>query len=120
MAKKNFLSLGGRQTGKTHDLIVTSNATGKYIVCRDRQHAHYIAQKAEKMGMNIPFPITYAELPIVNGSFIEDVLVDDLVSLAEYFIKRPIVGATIDTELFNVVEKAPYHEGEEFNPQEGI
>lgn len=101
MSKGNIYA-GARQTGKTHELVLEAGKTGKYIVCRDSNHAHYIADVANRLGVNIPFPITYTELPVAHGAFIGDVLVDDLVGLAEYFIKRPVTGATIDTTDFTI------------------
>ena len=48
--------------GKTTELVKISNREWKYIVCRDTQRVDVIVETANKLGLDIPFPITIKEL----------------------------------------------------------
>ena len=76
--------------GKTTELVKISNREWKYIVCRDTQRVDVIVETANKLGLDIPFPITIKELPISRRSFIESVLIDDAEDILAWFIGRPI------------------------------
>ncbi len=52
---------GGRQTGKTTKIIQVAAEKFGYIICRSQSDAHRIARMAKKMGLDIPFPISYSE-----------------------------------------------------------
>lgn len=56
---KIILGKGG--SGKTVSLIKESHKNGQYIVCLDQLEASRIHTTAIGMGLNIPFPITFAE-----------------------------------------------------------
>lgn len=52
----------GRQTGKTTGLIYTSEATGYPIVVPTEFSIKYVLDMAEKMGCEIPTPVTVGQL----------------------------------------------------------
>lgn len=66
-----------------------------YIVCADTQRAQKIIETANKMGLDIPFPITVKELPI-QSCYIEKVLVDDIENVLTNLIGKPIDIATLN------------------------
>lgn len=86
-----------RGTGKTTKLIEMSADTGFYIVCHDAREAHRVHLEAIKMGLDIPFPITYWEF--LNGMYhskgVKGVLVDNADVLIHYISKVPIGAITI-------------------------
>ncbi len=51
-----------RAGGKTTDLIKESAEKGLYIICCDRNRVNSIVQQAQKLGYNIPFPISLEEI----------------------------------------------------------
>jgi hypothetical protein len=51
----------GRGGGKTLKLIKQSAETGIYILVKNRQRALELRKQAQKLGYNIPFPITVEE-----------------------------------------------------------
>jgi len=61
------IKIGSRQSGKTTECIRRCADLGGYIVCHNHNEAIRISEQAKKMGLNIPFPITYSEF--VNGEF---------------------------------------------------
>lgn len=89
----------GRREGKTTELIKLSNKEWKYIVCADRTRAEYIACQASQLGLDIPFPITYNELPLDYTNNIESVLIDDMEELLTKLIKKPIDYVTTSCEV---------------------
>ena len=69
-----------RQMGKSTELIKLSAKTGHYILTANRMRCDILFHQAEKMGYNIPFPVTVEEYFRQNGfrgSFITDILIDD-------------------------------------------
>ena len=64
-----------RGQGKTTKLVKMSNREWKYIVCKDIQRVDVIIDIANKLGLDIPYPITIRELPISQGSYIKSVLI---------------------------------------------
>ncbi len=69
---------GDRGSGKTLELIKISHAERKYIVTTTFDEARRIAKCAKDIGLDIPFPISVSELPIVRGAKIDSVLVDNM------------------------------------------
>ena len=89
-----------RQGGKTTELIRRSAETFGYIVCTDHRRARQIAQQAQGMGLNIPFPLTAAEWqnrgyhpPGVRG-----LLFDDLDAIIQSMTAVPVLAATWTAE----------------------
>lgn len=56
------LYISGRQCGKTTMLIKESARTGATIAVATYQMAQHILFLAEQMGLDIPQPVTYAEI----------------------------------------------------------
>lgn len=67
----------GRGKGKTTELVKRSSKEHKYIICKDFQRVEVIERTAERLGVNIPFPITVNELPL-KSKFIGSILIDDI------------------------------------------
>ena len=85
---------GGRNCGKTTELIKISAETGYPIVCVSKAIAHVISSQAHDLGFKIPFPITFRELPLKSSKY-KAVLVDEIEHLLEELIGRVVyVGAT--------------------------
>ena len=89
---------GGRRSGKTIALIEYAHKHNLYIVCSSRQRVEHIAKTAEKLGLDIPFPISARELPL-GRSFIEKVLVDDMEDILRVFVGKPIELITTSCEV---------------------
>lgn len=79
----------GRGKGKTSELIRQSARDGKYILCMNKARAHYIYEVAIEMNLNIPYPITIADLPL--RGFKGHILVDDI----DYILSE-LIGAKVD------------------------
>lgn len=88
-----------RGKGKTTELIKMSNKEWKYIVCKDRQRVDVIMEIAERLGLDIPFPITVKELPLSKGSFIESVLIDDIEDVLPLLIGKRVDIITTSCEI---------------------
>ena len=92
------LIVGGRGSGKTTYLIEESDATGYYIIVRDKQTASQVFEMAIKMKKNIPFPITYEEFVDKQyyGEGISGFLLDEVISFLQYLSGRvPIYSGTL-------------------------
>jgi hypothetical protein len=89
---------GRRAVGKTTKLVKESARTGQYIVCADAHRVHYLVYYADKLGLNIPYPITAMELPLKSG-FIGDVLVDDVEDVLGNLIGKDISMMTTSYNL---------------------
>lgn len=98
------LIIGGRQTGKTTELIKHSAETGNYILVPNMNHAKNIAYQARSMGFDIPYPVTLSEMRNNNkfiGSSIrrDGILVDDLdLVIRQLFDGIEINEATVNNE----------------------
>ena len=78
------LLIKDRGAGKTTGLIYASEATGYPIATCNKQMVENIKQIAEKMGCNIPEPITYIELrgtKIKTNPLYDNVLCDEVWSI---------------------------------------
>lgn len=89
---------GGRSSGKTTELVKISNKEWKYIICSDKSRVGNIIRTAEKLGLDIPFPITVDELPL-NGRFIKSVLIDDIEDVLKLIIRKNIDFSTTSCEI---------------------
>ena len=61
-----FISKGRRQ-GKTYDMIKVASENKGFILCCTHQQAQHIYNLSKDMGVDIHFPITYADLPLTKG-----------------------------------------------------
>lgn len=94
--------IGGRRVcGKTTKLIQKANKEHLYIICENQQRLRVIMQMAKEMELEIPFPITVAELP-VRSHHIKEVLVDDVEAVLYELIKKPILMASTSMEFKNL------------------
>lgn len=104
MIKK--LILGDRQSGKTIELIKESARTGAYIVVSCRKEAHNVFGSAKELGLNIPFPLTVAEVIYESPSsyiFQKGILIDNLERiLCRLFNYITINAATVDCTALDV------------------
>lgn len=75
-----------RGSGKTTQLIKMAAESFGTMVVYGHQQASYVADLAKRMGLDIPYPITYREFlgQEYRASGIICLLVDDLESLVEY------------------------------------
>ena len=87
-----------RGQGKTTELVKISNKEWKYIVCKNQQRLDIIMDVAEKLGLDIPFPITIKELPL-KSRFIESVLIDDIEDVLSTLIGKQVDVITTSGEL---------------------
>ena len=87
-----------RGQGKTTELVKISNKEWKYIVCKDQQRLDIIMDVAERLGLDIPFPITIKELPL-KSRFIESVLIDDIEDVLSTLIGKQVDVITTSGEL---------------------
>lgn len=88
-----------RGQGKTTKLVKMSNKEWKYIVCKDTQRVDVIVEVANKLGLDIPYPITIRELPISQNSYIKSVLIDDIEDILQCIIGRRIDYVTTSCEI---------------------
>lgn len=94
--------IGGRRVcGKTTKLIQKASEEHLYIICANQQRLRVIMQMAKEMELEIPFPITVAELP-AKGHHIKGVLVEDVEAVLYELIKKPILMASTSMEFKNL------------------
>lgn len=94
-----------RGQGKTTELIKMSNKEWKYIVCTDITRVTNIVAIANRLGLDIPFPITVRELPLSQGTFIESVLIDDIEDVIQYLIGKKVDYVTTSCEVVELRRK---------------
>ena len=81
--------VGPRQNGKTTELIRLSAAREEYIIVPTLDMAQVVARQARDMGLRIPYPVAFCELPL-QSRFIGDVLVDESQRILEQVIGKPV------------------------------
>lgn len=91
---------GGRHSGKTIKLIEESARRGGYIVCRSRQEAVRIVEQAERMGYDIPFPLTFKDFIQENYYFpgVQPLHIDDADLLLTMLSKAPVATMAFTVE----------------------
>lgn len=88
-----------RGQGKTTKLVEISSKKWKYIVCKDKQRVDVIIKTAERLGLDIPYPITIRHLPISQFSRIKSVLIDDIEDVIQCVIGRRVDYATTSCKI---------------------
>lgn len=86
-----------RQSGKTTELVKESNKHWMYVICADEKRKIYILEIANRLGVDIPNPITAREILASNGlhsPHIKEVLVDDLGDVLSALINKHVAVAT--------------------------
>lgn len=112
-----------RRTGKTTELIKLSAETGHYIVTLNNLTANDILNKAKKMNLTIPNPLTYHEF--INCSYygknINGFLIDDAEMLLQGMSSYKIHTITmtdkqeVNTDYDLIVDKPLNKDGNPFN-----
>ena len=69
-----------RQGGKTTEMIRLAADEFLYIVCPDLRQVRHIAAEAERLGLDIPFPLTWHEFAANQwyGKGIKGFVIDNL------------------------------------------
>ena len=97
--------VGGRQTGRTTELIklaakAEQQGEVSYIVCHNHASAYSISKRAQEMGLNIGFPLTYDEF--LNhryaGSSIKNLYIDNIELLIQYMTPVHVAAITVTKE----------------------
>lgn len=92
--------IGGKpHCGKTTELIKRSSKEWLYIVVANNEQAYNVARMAEHMNLDIPYPITFGELPIKPGSRIKGVLIDEVEQLLMNILGRPVIAMSTSCEM---------------------
>ena len=81
--------VGPRQNGKTTELIRLSAARDEYIIVPTLDMAQIVAKQARDMGLRIPYPVAFCELPC-RSRFVGEVLVDESQRILEQVIGKPV------------------------------
>lgn len=91
-----FISLKGRQTGKTTELIWDSYCTGFPIIVTTEKRKRYVEYMAEQLNMKIIKVYTVNEFKEKRTEErINRVLIDELEEVVEYLLDVNIEKATI-------------------------
>ena len=81
--------VGPRQNGKTTELIRLSAARDEYIIVPTLDMAQVVARQARDMGLRIPYPVAFCQLPC-QSRFIGEVLVDEAQTIIQWVIGKPV------------------------------
>ena len=81
--------VGPRQNGKTTELIKLSAERNEYIIVSTLDMAQIVAKQARDMGLRIPYPVAFCELPC-QSRFIGEVLVDEAQTILQLVIGKPV------------------------------
>ena len=88
--------IGNAQSGKTTALIKRSAETGATIVCVTGSVVKRVQDKAAKLSLEIPTPISHYDLLKIDGpSDIKAILIDD----ADELLRRVAMGPTFDLSI---------------------
>lgn len=92
-----------RGTGKTTKLIKLCSKSGGYIVCR-RSSVNLIMEHTKKLGLSIPYPLSYEEFISRNycARGVKKVYIDDLDDFLNYISSVPVEAVTVDKELLAI------------------
>jgi len=87
-----------RGFGKTYQLIKKSFLTGDYIICQNHQEASMIQSQALKLGLKIPFPITYQDFNNrrYEGKNISGFLIDNVEMFLQSLTRVPINAISLN------------------------
>jgi len=106
-----------RQTGKTRELIKKSAEMGYPIICKSKSICKLLKQKAEKLNLEIPDPISIDD--VLNNKHNHDtsynrVLVDDAEFILDMLINRHVaIGNDCHIDTYTCV--TTNHLGHEVN-----
>lgn len=111
MMTQNKIILGGRQSGRTTQLIKESEKTGYPIICSHEAAAQSVKKRAAEIGCVIPDPIALSLQKITNGSLEREisgyngVLVDELDYLINSIFSGKFAGGVINDEFITDILK---------------
>ena len=113
MTSETKLIIGGRQSGRTVELIKHSAKTGNTIVCCNVAQRRYMIETAAHLGLSIPEPI------VVNGNTIHNdsvqiqirepkgILIDDMDYFLDSLFGGKYAGAVINSEFVKDITMLP-------------
>ena len=113
MTSETKLIIGGRQSGRTLELIKYSAKTGNTIVCSNAAQRRYLIETAAHLNLSIPEPI------VVNGNTIHNdsvqkqirepkgILIDDMDYLLDSLFGGKYAGAVINSEFVKDITMLP-------------
>ena len=89
-----------RQGGKTTELIRLAAEEFLYVVCPDQAQVRYVANLARDMGLDIPFPLSWAEYSVgrYNGRGIKGFVIDNLDSCIQQMTTVPVRAVSLTDE----------------------
>ena len=93
-----------RGAGKTRaamELCVAENKAGRctYIVCATQEIAHRMGRESVRLGLNMPFPISFHEfLTRPSGRFIQGYIIDDIDLCLRLAVPVPVIAITLTEE----------------------
>jgi hypothetical protein len=89
-----------RQEGKTTDLIGLAAEESLHIVCVNRNEVMRVAAEARKMGLDIPFPLTWQEFAsgLYHGRGIKGFVIDNLDLCIQQATPIPIRAVSLTDE----------------------
>lgn len=101
-----------RQSGRTSEIIKMCADKGGYIVTRNIETAYEIRERARKMGLIIPFPLSYKEF--VDKKYysraVEKFYIDDIEALLYYIAPAVKIEAiTICHDSHEWIERSSEH-----------
>lgn len=89
----------GRGQGKTTELVLESARTGRYILVYNRGLIKNLLDRAEQLGVSIPYPVTVEE--IRQGKFYgsslrrDGIIVDDAEIVLERLLRIPLTMISV-------------------------
>lgn len=89
-----------RRGGKTAEMIRLAAEEFLYIVCPDQAEARRIAGEAERLGLDIPFPLTFSEFRNHDyyGKGIKGFAIDNVDMFVQSMTHVPVRAVTLTGE----------------------
>ncbi len=89
-----------RQRGKTTEMIRLAADEFLYIVCIDQREVKRIAGEAARLGLDIPFPLTWSEFEHhdYHGKGISGFIIDNLDLCVQSMTTVPVRAVTLTGE----------------------
>ena len=113
MINETKLIIGGRQSGRTVELIKHSAKTGNTIVCSNVNQRRYLIKTAKHLSLSIPEPIVMNRDTIHNDAVqirireSKGILIDDMDYLLDSFFGGKYAGSVINSEFVKDITMLP-------------
>lgn len=113
MISETKLIIGGRQSGRTVELIKYSAKTGNTIVCSNVNQRRYLIKTAEHLSLSIPEPIVMNRDTIHNDAVqirireSKGILIDDMDYLLDSLFGGKYAGSVINSEFVKDITMLP-------------